>query len=77
MGLDVWFREDMTRILLALGSAGAHHGPKYLKALHDVALAFGLEAPTLARFGPPIPHVLNDPAQGMLGTAQDDHNWPE
>jgi hypothetical protein len=47
MALDLWFREDVQRILTALASAaGEAHGPQYLKALADVALAFGVAAPT-------------------------------
>jgi len=42
-GLDMWFRDDVGRILIALASAGANRGPEYLAALHDVALAFGLD----------------------------------
>ena len=42
MALDMWFRDDVTRILTALASAGDQHGPEYQKALSDVALAFGV-----------------------------------
>jgi hypothetical protein len=42
MALDLWYRQDVAHILTALASAGADHGPTYLKALHDVALAFGV-----------------------------------
>ena len=45
MGLDLWFREDVARILAALASAGDHYGPNYQKALADVALAFGVTPP--------------------------------
>ena len=42
MALDLWFREDVARILTALAAAGSERGPEYHKALWDVALAFGL-----------------------------------
>jgi hypothetical protein len=45
MALDLWFREDIQRILAALASAGEAHGPEYVKALADVGLAFGVQAP--------------------------------
>ena len=44
MALDLWFREDVERILTALASA-KRDDPAYLQALHDVALAFGLVRP--------------------------------
>ncbi len=47
MGLSLWFREDVIRILRALASAGIGHGPEYRQALHDVALAFGIEGSIL------------------------------
>ena len=46
MGLQVFYPEDVQRVLLALASAGAAHGPEYVKALGDVALAFGVRPPT-------------------------------
>ena len=46
MGLDLWFREDVQRILAALASAGEAHGAAYLKALTDVSIAFGVVVPT-------------------------------
>jgi len=45
MGLDLWFREDVARILDALAAAGDLRGPEYHKALSDVARAFGVAAP--------------------------------
>lgn len=42
MGLDLWFREDVARILAALASSGDLYGPDYFKALHDVGVAFGV-----------------------------------
>jgi hypothetical protein len=42
MALDLWFREDVARILTALAAAGSERGPEYHKALFDVGLAFGL-----------------------------------
>lgn len=42
MGLDLWFQQDVERILTALAAAGDQRGPEYHKALGDVALAFGL-----------------------------------
>lgn len=46
MGLAVFYSEDIQRVLLALASAGAAYGPEYVKALGDMALAFGVEPPT-------------------------------
>ena len=43
MGLDLWFRDDVRRILDALAAAGDERGPEYHKALADVAIAFGVE----------------------------------
>ena len=43
MGLDLWFPDDMTRILTALASAGKHYGPEYARALRHVGLALGLD----------------------------------
>jgi hypothetical protein len=42
MGLDLWFRADVIRILAALASAGSDRHPAYHAALRDVGLAFGL-----------------------------------
>jgi hypothetical protein len=42
MSLDVWYPDDVIRILAALASAGELQGPEYHKALDDVALAFGV-----------------------------------
>jgi hypothetical protein len=42
MALDLWFREDVARLLAALAAAGDLHGPEYHKALAGVALAFGV-----------------------------------
>jgi hypothetical protein len=42
VSLDVWYPDDVRRILIALASAGILQGPGYHKALGDVALAFGL-----------------------------------
>jgi hypothetical protein len=50
MSLDVWYSQDIWRILASLASAGILQGPEYHKALRDVALAFGLvelPAPTI------------------------------
>ncbi len=62
MGLSLWFREDVVRILRALASAGIAYGPEYRQALHDVALAFGVEVssplcsdlPIACRVGPDL-----------------------
>jgi hypothetical protein len=43
MALDLWFREDVARILIALASAGEQRGDEYRRALVDVALAFGID----------------------------------
>ena len=48
MALEVYFSNDVQRILLALASAGQLHGPEYHQALRDVALAFGVEPPVEA-----------------------------
>jgi len=45
MALDLWYPNDVARILAALASAGSGNGPDYLRALHDVALAFGVRPP--------------------------------
>lgn len=58
MGLEVYYKEDIRRVLLALASAGAGHGLAYIKALHDVALAFGIRAPKFVK----------TPFQGRDGT---------
>jgi hypothetical protein len=47
MGLDLWFREDVARILAGLAQQAARrndgdYGEGYLDALSDVALSFGL-----------------------------------
>jgi hypothetical protein len=42
MGLDVFFPQDVKRILIGLASAGHDRGPEYLAALRDVALSFGV-----------------------------------
>lgn len=54
MGLSLWFREDVLRILQALASAGIGHGPEYRQALHDVALAFGVEVSSPVRSDLPM-----------------------
>lgn len=43
MALDVYYPTDIKRVLAALSSSGELRGPEYQKALHDVALAFGVE----------------------------------
>lgn len=43
MSLQVYYPQDIKRVLAALASAGDLHGPEYRKALHDVALAFGVD----------------------------------
>ena len=45
MAAEVWYPQDVINVLAALSSAGELQGPEYHKALHDVALAFGLETP--------------------------------
>jgi hypothetical protein len=43
MGLDIYFPEDIARILAALSQANARNGTEaYQAALDDVAAAFGL-----------------------------------
>jgi hypothetical protein len=63
MALDMWYRQDVAHILTALASAGADNGPAYLKALHDVALAFGVvtrEPPALRDNGDRAPFLSLD-----------------
>jgi len=43
MALDVFFHNDIERILAALASSGGSRGPEYLAALEHVALAFGVQ----------------------------------
>ena len=50
MGLDLWFRQDVARILASVGQAASRHAQGeykrgYNDALADVALAFGLVTP--------------------------------
>jgi len=45
MGLQVYYPQDIERVLLALASAGSMHGPEYHKALSDTAIAFGVLFP--------------------------------
>lgn len=61
MGLSLWFREDVLRILRALASAGLDHGPEYRQALYDVALAFGVEASLPPCPDLPIAHRVDPP----------------
>lgn len=42
MSLEVWFRQDIQRVLAGLASAGSVRGPEYFKALYDVAISFGV-----------------------------------
>ena len=42
MSLDMWFRDDVVRILAAVASAGEQHSADYHRAIRDVALGFGL-----------------------------------
>jgi len=52
MGMDLWFQDDVRRILWGLARAASRYDPEYrqvyLDALGDVATAFGLmeESPT-------------------------------
>jgi len=41
--MNVYFKEDIKRILEALTSAGAMNGEGYVQALQDMALAVGIE----------------------------------
>ena len=50
MGLDLWFREDVARILAALARTAARarageYQQGYIDALGDVAASFGIVAP--------------------------------
>lgn len=50
MALDLWFPEDVTRILLSLARAELRHGDSqwhdgYMAALEDVGTAFGICPP--------------------------------
>jgi len=56
MGLDLWFREDVQRVLTALLSANNRKEPGerqrgYEDALFDLALAFGVVVPGAAARG--------------------------
>lgn len=67
MGLDLWFRDDVARILASKAqAAGRYSGEEYrqgyLDALGDVALAFGLAAP---QSGSSRPQVI-DAESGQL-----------
>ncbi len=57
--LDVYYPDDLKRILRSLASAGRDNGPAYLRAIDDVALAVGVDpfAPT------PKPMTLGDIAR--------------
>jgi hypothetical protein len=57
MGLDLWFREDVARILAGLAQQaarrdGGDYGQGYLDALADVAISFGLTVQNENRRGP-------------------------
>ncbi len=52
MSLNLWNREDVARILVALTSAGKAHGSEYHEALRDVALAFGVTVEWLSALYP-------------------------
>lgn len=41
--LDVWYPDDLKRILQSLASAGRGNGAGYLRAIEDVALAVGVD----------------------------------
>ena len=41
--LEVFYQNDIRRVLLALASAGQLNGPGYRRALQDAALAFGVD----------------------------------
>lgn len=50
MGLDLWFKQDVARILASQAQTAARYPGKeykegYLDALSDLAVAFGLAAP--------------------------------
>jgi hypothetical protein len=40
--LELWYREDVIRILNAVAHAGELQGAEYHKAIRDVARAFGV-----------------------------------
>ena len=47
MGLDLWFREDVERILNQAVASGLDrgrplYGPDYFKAIHVIAIGFGI-----------------------------------
>ena len=66
MALDVWFPDDVTRILTALSSAGCHYGPEYHAALRDVALAFGVDLPPFVEFGQVVDVLPENRGEGRL-----------
>ncbi len=71
MGLGVYFSEDIAKILAGLASAGDRYGPEYHKALSDVAIALGVQAPrpnmTMAR---PAVRIVEEPTR-MLAAEWD------
>jgi len=70
VGLDLWFREDVLRILAALSSSGAGRGPEYQQALADVAIAFGVQVPAGELTAPSTPVLLDcswEPGQARRG----------
>jgi hypothetical protein len=58
MALDVWFRVDVERILLALARAASRYNGEfqrgYIDALGDVAQAFGLVSERGDAYGQPL-----------------------
>lgn len=66
MALEVFYSQDILNALLALASAGELHGPEYHKALHDVALAFGLQPMALQRW-----QVIDSDLVGVENEAQE------
>jgi len=43
MALDIFYCNDIRRILIALASAGVERGAEYEQALRDVGLAVGVQ----------------------------------
>ncbi len=67
MGLDVWFREDVTRILTAVAIARDGLTSDERTLLAAVCAGFGL---SLAEVFPPERRTLSAPAMNPVGSAQ-------
>jgi hypothetical protein len=73
MSLDVWYPQDIQRVLVALASAGELQGPEYHKALDDVALAFGV----LLVIADPPWRAVDGEARATIGTVSTSCRWDD